>query len=186
MGTRNLTAVMINDEYKIAQYGQWDGYPEGQGVTALKFLHEVNMEKFKEAVSKTRFLTKDELQAIGSKYGSEWLHHYPQLGRDHGAEILQLVYDGVTELKNSISFAGDSLFCEYAYVIDFDTDTFEVYQGFNREPLINSRFNSDSPELEKGAGYEPVKLVKAYSLKQLPSTESFLKDFSYNEDEDVA
>lgn len=31
MGTRNLTAVYLDGQYKVAQYGQWDGYPEGQG-----------------------------------------------------------------------------------------------------------------------------------------------------------
>ena len=27
MGTRNLTCVFKDGEYKVAQYGQWDGYP---------------------------------------------------------------------------------------------------------------------------------------------------------------
>lgn len=26
MGTRNLTIVYSNGEYKVAQYGQWDGF----------------------------------------------------------------------------------------------------------------------------------------------------------------
>lgn len=26
MGTRNLTVVYIDGKYKVAQYGQWDGY----------------------------------------------------------------------------------------------------------------------------------------------------------------
>lgn len=25
MGTRNLTAVYLDGQYKVAQYGQWDG-----------------------------------------------------------------------------------------------------------------------------------------------------------------
>ena len=40
MGTRNLTIVYSNGEYKVAQYGQWDGYPEGLGVQLLKYLRE--------------------------------------------------------------------------------------------------------------------------------------------------
>ena len=40
MGTRNLTAVYLDGQYKVAQYGQWDGYPEGQGITALTFLRD--------------------------------------------------------------------------------------------------------------------------------------------------
>jgi hypothetical protein len=31
MGTRNLIAVFFDGEYRVAQYSQWDGYPEGQG-----------------------------------------------------------------------------------------------------------------------------------------------------------
>lgn len=38
MGTRHLIAAVIDGEYKIAQYGQWDGDPEGQGLTVLDFL----------------------------------------------------------------------------------------------------------------------------------------------------
>jgi len=29
MGTRNLTIVTSNGKTKVAQYGQWDGYPGG-------------------------------------------------------------------------------------------------------------------------------------------------------------
>ena len=38
MGTRFLTAVFADGQYRVAQYGQWDGYPEGAGVNILHFL----------------------------------------------------------------------------------------------------------------------------------------------------
>jgi hypothetical protein len=31
MGTRNLTIVIADKKIKVAQYGQWDGYIEGNG-----------------------------------------------------------------------------------------------------------------------------------------------------------
>lgn len=38
MGTRHLIAVIDRKgTLKVAQYGQWDGYPSGQGVDVLKF-----------------------------------------------------------------------------------------------------------------------------------------------------
>ena len=37
MGTRHLIAVMADGKYQVAQYGQWDGYPSGQGVSVLTF-----------------------------------------------------------------------------------------------------------------------------------------------------
>ena len=40
MGTRGLTKVIDKDGItKVAQYGQWDHYPEGQGVKILYCLN---------------------------------------------------------------------------------------------------------------------------------------------------
>ena len=45
MGTRNLTMVIHEKKPVIAQYGQWDGYPAGQGTTVLEFLKNYDIEK---------------------------------------------------------------------------------------------------------------------------------------------
>ena len=54
MGTRHLTIVKLGNKVKVAQYGQWDGYPSGQGKTIAKFLNSesFNLAQFKEEVTK--------------------------------------------------------------------------------------------------------------------------------------
>ena len=51
MGTRNLITVTLNKKKVVAQYGQWDGYPEGQGKTVHEFLSKVNLDKFKKQLA---------------------------------------------------------------------------------------------------------------------------------------
>lgn len=193
MGTRNLTMVISERETKIAQYGQWDGYPSGQGSTALSFLLSCDLDKFKEKLSLCRFIDNSPrkqkeienfLNKIGSKNGwmtmeqSEKYHKkYPFLTRDNGATILQLVYESDDKLKwlnNSEEFAADSLFCEWAYVIDLDKNTFEVYEGFNQTPLTeNDRFY----KLKGENDYHPIKMIRMYDLNNLPTVTKFLNDF---------
>jgi hypothetical protein len=188
MGTRNLTAVVLNGEFKIAQYGQWDGYPSGQGDTICKFLQSgIDLEKFKQAVSECKFLTKKEVENIynevtkpfigkpvsaiysGSlplEIADEFNKQHFELSRNAAAEILDLVYSkGVREIENSLDFAADSLFCEWAYVLDLDNEKLEVYQGFNKTPLTDSdRFYFLQDKSEKG--YFPVKKIAEYPISE--------------------
>lgn len=40
MGTRNTLKVLYNGKTVISQYGQWDGYPTGQGARILRVLRD--------------------------------------------------------------------------------------------------------------------------------------------------
>ncbi|WP_270828935.1 hypothetical protein [Aeromonas sp. QDB20] len=188
MGTRNLTCVVVDGEYRIAQYGQWDGYPSGQGATALQFLLSMNRESFITKLRAARFATDEDLDAIQAELdaaapgsSSRMMAEggkYQQFSRDLGANILNIVAKaepGIL-LKDRRSFAADSLFCEWAYVVDFDKGTFEVFQGFNEAPVPEGeRFHwitSDDPS----PGYYPVRLVKTYQLDALPTHAQFLAD----------
>ena len=151
MGTRSLICVVKDGEYRVAQYCQWDGYPEGQGIGVLAFLKSANLEKFKEKLDKVSWITYDELEKqwveagaepearlVSSEVAEKFKNLYPENSRDTGAKILQIIYEAEKPLKlvNSLDFAADSLFCEWAYVVDLDNNKLEVYEGFNEEPLV--------------------------------------------------
>jgi hypothetical protein len=80
----------------------------------------------------------------------------------------------ITKLKDDSEFAAESLMCEWAYVVDLDNTTFEVYKGFNKTKLTEQdRFYMDGIVDEQG--YYPVKLLAKYELEYLPSIEEFHK-----------
>lgn len=193
MGTRNLTCVVLNGEYKVAQYGQFDGYPSGGGKFILSFLRELNSQSKEEFKKKISGLTASsgafvkecwiKCGADGSRafttmdVSDRFEKEFPQFHRSTGAEILKMVLDGKTDsVYLNKEFAEDSLFCEWAYVVDLDKDTFEIYRGFNQNPLDKSeRFYKEYPNTE---GYYPVRHLKTYSLENLPDVDSFIEDIS--------
>jgi hypothetical protein len=197
MGTRNLTMVISNGETKVAQYGQWDGYPSGNGAIVLDFLHSTDFNEFKKKLNKVIFVNGNKekeiqnwLKSIGSDNG--WLtgeqsklyqEKYPYLTRDNGANILQMIMDGEEDeiwITDSTEFAGDSLFCEWAYLVDLDKNKLEVYEGFNKEPLtIEDRFFNLT---DKDSEYYPIKLKKSYDLNNLPLEDEFLNDFKQEQE----
>lgn len=175
MGTRHLIAVVLDGQYRIAQYGQWDGYPSGQGATVLEFLKNYNRDRFESKLRAASFMTNDELESFGRVADTigNWQQKFPAMTRDTGADILELVQnspDGI-KLRNSLGFAGDSLFCEFAYVIDLDNDNLELYVGFNQSPLADGERFKDMLGLEKADGYYPIRLAGRWTLNALPSVE---------------
>ena len=140
MGTRNLTIVKSKGKNRVAQYGQWDGYPTGQGDTIAKFIKKADLKKFKKLVEKLGTYTdKDIEQAYaeeGAIKGERFVScdiaervntKHPALSRDYGAGILDLIYDGkVDRVVLNEDFEKDSLFCEYCYKIDLDKETVEM------------------------------------------------------------
>ena len=192
MGTRNLTAVYIDGEYKVAQYGQWDGYPEGQGLTCLHFLRdEMDAEKFKAALRKCSYISDEEMENLFKQYGArpdgsislgdynKMSADHPEVSRDTGAEVLALIQkSGGMKLRDEIKFAADGLFCEWAWVIDFDHNTFEAFTGFHKHGELDGdgdRF-AFLKKYEEGK-YIRVVLCAMFSLDNLPTDEDFLAAF---------
>lgn len=152
MGTRHLITVFDEQgELKVAQYGQWDGYPSGQGVRMLSWLEMTTRTDYygnlvspvKDGLKRCRFATSDdELNEIYSKFpeanylgtddNKSFDVLYPNLIRDTGADILMVVAYSVGEvlLVDSSDFAHDELFCEGIYSVNYQSEMFtSVYNG---------------------------------------------------------
>jgi len=158
MGTRNLTVVKnLEGTTKIAQYGQWDGYPEHSGIKALEFLRDkVNRDNLLVELQNVEFITDEECDTIYKSFETtDWenkafLNAYPGLHRDTGIEILEVVANSMGTIKtiDNTEFANDTLFCEGIYEVDFSTNKF------------TSNYND---------------IVSMYDLDNLPTDEEYLK-----------
>lgn len=188
MGTRHLICVVKDGKYKIAQYGQWDGYPSGQGTSILDFLKSGNVFKLRQKVDSLTWITDEEHKARWEECGADgsgrvdmetaerFKQAYPELSRDTGAGVLDCIVEAEHPLKlyNRIEFAQDSLFCEWAYVLDLDNDTLEVYKGFNRTQVDPSeRFYREGYKSHSGDQYYPVRFVASFPFADLPAPEIF-------------
>ena len=176
MGTRNLTCVWVDGDFKVAQYGQWDGYPTSAGAEIASAVQDIvnagGLETFADIVRGCRFITEDELAAKYADLGieGEWItmedasrfkELYPQIDRDMGYGIVRWLWEnGSAELTNNVGFAGDTLFCEWAYVVDLDECALEVYCGY-----FGSNGQGRLGEME--GGEDAVALLKTIPFEEL-------------------
>jgi hypothetical protein len=157
MGTRNLTVVKnLEGTTKIAQYGQWDGYPSYSGIQALNFLRDkVNRDNLLVELQNVQFISDEECDQLYKQFettdweNKDFLNAYPGLHRDTGIKILEVVANSTDTIKtiDNTDFANDSLFCEGIYEVDFSTNKF------------TSNFND---------------IVAMYDLDNLPTDEEYL------------
>jgi hypothetical protein len=205
MGTRNLTMVVLDGELKVSQYGQWDGYPGGQGAHVIEFLSQegFDLEKFKQKVADVVELTFEEVKERWVEAGADpdsdmvsmdvsnrFKELYPELSRDTGAGVLEAIYNTPNPIGVRIDneFMYDSLFCEWGWLINLDNNTLEMYCGFNHEPLEEGqRFYKENQEPSNAGISDPyyaIKMVKAYPLDDLPTVEQMEKDSGMYDEED--
>jgi hypothetical protein len=147
MGTRNLTNVIYEGETIVSQYGQWDGYPEGQGTTLFYTLQEEGtVEKFINNIPRIYYPNETEIEALFAPFmdgsmpgfmtvasGDKLEDALPTLTRNTCGEIIRVIanYDKSPKIPISrdLEFENDALFCEAVYVVDLDKQTFTSKWG---------------------------------------------------------
>ena len=192
MGTRGAFGFHVNGVDKVG-YNQFDSYPSGKGVEVLAFLRKtlespsveagvkalaadlkVVSGKKKPTPAQRNALKKWSNTDVSTGKLVEW---YVLLRETHGDLAKTLACGYIEDHK---SFLTDSLFCEWGWVINFDTRTLEVYSGFQKGPN-KGRFAATKPN---DGGYYPVGLVAEFPFDALPGDDEFVKILDPPEKED--
>lgn len=204
MGTRGAFGVIIGEQEKIG-YNQMDSYPDGHGIENLQWLRDADLDEVRKLAKAAKVVSNDKrrpteaqqvaLEAYADTGVSEqslndW---YCLLRKTHG-HIGRMLESGYIE--DNSDFPLHSLFCEWAYIVDFDQNVFEVYQGFQKEIPKKGRWkgrptkaedtanykehlywcakNGRDPWYPERSEYKAVELVASWQLDALPSDEEFL------------
>lgn len=156
MGTRGSLIIAIDGVLKET-YNHYDSYPEELGENILTELKKIDAggedawKKFKANAKKLKLVGKSKAsKTLQEKYtkfydghvnGGDKADWYCLLRECQGANYIPNIASGeVAHMVDGSGFHKDSLFCEYAYVIDLDKMEIEFYEGFQNKKQVGNRF----------------------------------------------
>lgn len=183
MGTRGFIGFVSGGKETVA-YCHFDAYPSGLGLDVLGWLLTLGKAGLDQAASDAaalrvvtdsdkptdediaRLRRWSDLSVGGASERPTWYQLLRQTQGDAGA-ILEA---GVIE--DASDFPADSLFAEWGYVVDLDSNMFEVYEGFQKVPHSDGRFSSNP--VPDDSNYYPVRLIRSWPLADLPTGDAFV------------
>lgn len=170
MSTRGAFGFIKNNKEKIA-YNHFDSYPKCLGKEIVNFVMDNSIEELNRICDNISVVESDDLPTMWQiksieKFLSDDLKvkdiqdFYKLISEFQSIEYFEKGFPFMLDYKE---FMGDSLFCEYAYIINLDNNTLEVYEGGNTEDTGN-RFSKYAKGNEN---YKEVKLRGKIKLKEL-------------------
>lgn len=150
MGTRGAYGFIIDGTTKVS-YNHSDSYPEWLGQRVLEALSGHTLEGLKARARAIRLVPDTE-------------KNYWRL-RDFQGDMAALLDGRCQEMIDNSEFLADSLFCEWAYLVNLDTEELEVYRGFNENPNAPGRYAALRVPDSRFYG---VALVQTFPLDELP------------------
>lgn len=193
MSTRGLYGFRKNGIDKCT-YNHFDSYPSGLGCDVVKFCANNSVEDLKlffdniELVSEESRPTAHQIRecqiagyvdlSVSSQSNNDWYCLLRNL-QGNFKEYQKCIDDGnKLYMTDGIDFIQDSLFCEYAYIINLDDEVLEFYEGFQKEPQVGNRYGTNEDR-----GYYPCKLVSTFPLDELDDVNKIVKIMEYGGEE---
>jgi hypothetical protein len=173
MGTRGCYGFRKDGQDKLT-YNHYDSYPSCLGKNIVDFIQSTSIEEMKNIFEKI-VLVKDKDLPSDEELVLWKLTDTISLGKfdwysflsEYQGDLSYYKKDDAKYMENGNDFIKDSLFCEWAYIINLDTNELEVYKGFQSEPHEN-RYTDYVYESNSGDKYYPCRLVATYDLDNIP------------------
>lgn len=154
MGTRGLIGYYKNRLTK-AEYNHFDSYPSELGETIREYISENTIYGLNRdfngitLISDNDEPTPEQVIAfanfsyhdVGKVNFSEWYWLVHDCQGDLGA------YAKMGVMLDNIDFIKDSLFCEWAYIINLDRNVLEIYKGFQTKRPAANRYSLSRGEI---------------------------------------
>lgn len=151
MGTRGIFGLVCDGEEKL-MYNHWDSYPDSLGNRVTEFISHVNevngLDVLRDKCSALKLMDENKKPtatqkrkykryadtSVGGGSLDDW---YVLLRNLQSGHMLWELYGGyVKHITDNKKFMKDGVFCEYAYIIDLDKESFIFHDGCNEEPRI--------------------------------------------------
>lgn len=145
MSTRGMYGF-YKDGVTKATYNHYDSYPSCLGHKVINFLSNTTIEQLNAIFNKI-ILVNEDILPTKEEVIDCWGYCPNRREGDSicWTELLSNSIGDLSAYKNNLKymidnseFIKDSLFCEWAYIINLDNKTLEVYKGFQKnqnEPL---------------------------------------------------
>lgn len=185
MSTRGTIGFVVNEDLKVT-YNHSDSYPSELGKNMVEFIKSgwdmKSMAERIELVDADSTPTPEQISHckswtdldVSSRDNQDW---YCLLRGTHGN--LRAYHGDLKYMIDGRDFLADSLFCEYAYLINLHSNKLEFYEGFNKDPKAPGVFaRLKVPDYTTDAGrlitadHYGVKLVKEYSFDEILNSET--------------
>lgn len=173
MGTRAAFGFRVDGVDKVT-YRHCDGYPEHLGIRILKGLRGKTLDELRAVAAAVQMVDK---QVAPTPEQIEQCRRWANTGVATGSmndwycllrnaqSDLNAWMDGLRYMIDDGAFLHDSLFCEYAYIVNVDTASLEVYRGFNKDPQAAGRYAGKRTKTDREYEYFGVVLHKEIPLE---------------------
>lgn len=164
MATSGAFGFRINGQDKIT-YNHYDSWPSDLGKEVGEAIQRVSDEELRAGAERLTLVGRRD------KAPAEWAERYKEWAEmpvsvQEGVEWVRLLHKAqgkleayVRDLEHMVDdqdFLAKSLRCEWAYIVNLDTERLEVYRGGNEDPRAAGRYADCSPSNQ---GYVGVRLA---------------------------